>query len=551
MGVVYTATMLALERRVALKVIQPEFAEDSQFRERFKRESRIAASIDHPHVIPIYHAGEEGTALYITMRFVDGTDLRRLVGEVGRLDPLRSVMLVSQVASALDAAHASGLVHRDVKPANVLLAPGDHAFLTDFGLTKLITATSGMTATGALVGTIDYVAPEQIAGAPLDARADVYALGCVLFHLVTGRVPYPRDNHLAKLYAHASEPPPSAVKVVPDLPPALDRALTRAMAKDPDQRHDTAGAFAADALAALEDDVPTSTRVRRPGGPPPAAVDDHASKLGRRRAGAATALAALLAAGGAIAVWSGDNEPERPEQRAPDASETRPTAATEPKGEPPSTRAVMRTIEAYARAVRKRDHDAVRAALAPGFELRVLADPPRDAEQFVRYHRRRFDDPRTRPSSFRLRSLRMETIQGKAIAGAGYSIEVDVTAPDPPDPTFTRSGSMTFEMVRDGRGALIEKLRIIPDITRYQLIAERFSARLAVRAMSGGRTIGRTTTRARGFEAFELRIPLTETARQTLKTSDCYTITTRPPIPSLVEPPPLHFTESGLGTTPC
>src|SRR3954453_14761251 len=202
MGVVYRATHLALNRPVALKLIAPELAEDEGFRTRFKQESMTAASIDHPNVIPIYHAGEEDGRLYITMRYVEGTDLRALITERGKVDPVYAAQIVSQVAAALDAAHARGLVHRDVKPANVLIAGGNgqpHAYLTDFGLTKQATSTGGLTKTGMVVGTLDYIAPEQVQGRSVDARADVYALGCVLYQALTGNVPFPRETEPAKM----------------------------------------------------------------------------------------------------------------------------------------------------------------------------------------------------------------------------------------------------------------------------------------------------------------------------------------------------------------
>jgi len=255
MGVVYQAVHLDLGRTVALKVIAAELAGDSSFRERFRRESRIAASLDHPNVIPLFEAGEEDGALYISMRYVKGTDLGQLILSEGRLDSLRASRIIDQVADALDAAHEVGLVHRDVKPANVLIERrprGDHAHLTDFGLTKLASSESGMTGTGMFVGTIDYIAPEQLEGKRLDARSDVYALGCVLFHSLTGSVPYPRDTQVATMFAHASTPPPSARELVPTLPAEVDQVIERAMAKRPDDRYLSAGDLARAALSAAE-----------------------------------------------------------------------------------------------------------------------------------------------------------------------------------------------------------------------------------------------------------------------------------------------------------
>jgi hypothetical protein len=335
MGVVYRAEQLRLGRLVAVKVITPELARDPGFRERFERESRVAASIEHPNVVPVHEAGETDGELYITMRFVDGTDLRALIAQVGRLDHRRAANLVAQVGAALDAAHARGLVHRDVKPGNVLVAPmpdGDHGYLTDFGLTKRLVSGAGLTRTGEWVGTVDYVAPEQIEGKPVDARADVYALGCVLHQALTGQVPYVRDSDVAKMYAHLHEPPPAVSAIAPDLPPEFDAVVARGMAKDPAERYPSAGDLGQAALAAAEGrlaNVPERSVARGPAAPdhgqalevtvpaalPPThlagpalayATPAHPTEVlpGRRRSGgglwavlAALAGAALLAAG--------------------------------------------------------------------------------------------------------------------------------------------------------------------------------------------------------------------------------------------------------------
>src|SRR3954451_5936103 len=255
MGVVYLATHLALNRRVALKLIAPDLAADEGFRTRFKQESMTAASIDHPNVIPIYHAGEEEGQLYITMRYVDGTRLRALIAQRGKLDAATTALIVSQVAAALDAAHAHGLVHRDVKPANVLVeSAGDleHALLTDFGLTKSLQSDTKVTKTGTVIGTFDYTAPEQLDARPVDARTDVYALGCVFFQTLTGRVPFPRDSLGATLFAHFEAAPPSVTALVPEAPAALDEVIATAMAKDPAARYQSAGDLARAALAAVD-----------------------------------------------------------------------------------------------------------------------------------------------------------------------------------------------------------------------------------------------------------------------------------------------------------
>jgi DNA-binding beta-propeller fold protein YncE len=259
MGRVYRATQVALNRPVALKLIVPELADDPDFRARFKRESLLAASIDHPNVIPVYEAGEAEGRLFISMRWVDGTDLRSLIVDEGRLEPARAVAIVRQIAEALDAAHRRGLVHRDVKPANVLITRHgeEHAYLTDFGLTKRAASDSGLTATGHFVGTPDYTPPEQIKGEYADARSDVYALGCLLFHELTGQTPYQRDSEVAKMYAHLQEPPPSVVEMLPSAPRELDDVIKRALAKEPDDRYPSAGDLARAAQAALAGAAPS------------------------------------------------------------------------------------------------------------------------------------------------------------------------------------------------------------------------------------------------------------------------------------------------------
>src|SRR5687768_2947902 len=257
MGVVYLAQDTILERRVALKLLAPQYTSDASFRARFERESRVAASLDHPNVVPIYEAGEVDGVLFIAMRYVAGPDLRAVIDREGRFTPARALGIVAQVASALDTAHAHGLIHRDVKPGNILLAAGhgadggEHAYLTDFGLTKHSASKSGLTQLGQMVGTIDYIAPEQIAGAGVDGRADVYALACVLFELLAGRPPYLRDTDLAVMAAHLHEPPPSLTELRPDLPVAVDALFARALAKRPDERHPSASALVHDARATL------------------------------------------------------------------------------------------------------------------------------------------------------------------------------------------------------------------------------------------------------------------------------------------------------------
>jgi len=245
MSVVYLAEHVSLGRKVALKVLASPLAHDPSFRERFTRESQRAAGLDHPNVIPIYDAGEVdgGDAdglLYIAMRYVDGPDLRSLLRREGHLGVGRTLYMLEQVASALDAAHDSDLIHRDVKPSNILIAePSEHVYLTDFGVAKQSTAPD-LTRTGIFVGTIEYAAPEQIEGLTLDRRTDVYALGCVLYECLAGRPPFERDAEVAVMHAHLTSPPPRLTEVRPDLPKELDRVVARAMAKSRDERFATA-----------------------------------------------------------------------------------------------------------------------------------------------------------------------------------------------------------------------------------------------------------------------------------------------------------------------
>ena len=249
MGVVYLAHHERLDRKVALKVLAPELVQDEEFRERFVRESRLAASLDHPNVIPLYDADEVDGLLYIAMRYVEGPDLKHIVTSSGPLELQRVVRIVKQIAGALGAAHERGLVHRDVKPANVLVSNADgkgteHVYLTDFGLTKHRSSQSGYTATGAFVGTIDYIAPEQIEGKKVDSRTDIYSLGCILYECLTGVRPFIKDAEVAVMYAHLMDPRPQVTALRADVPKALDDVVARAMARDVEERFETADELA-------------------------------------------------------------------------------------------------------------------------------------------------------------------------------------------------------------------------------------------------------------------------------------------------------------------
>ena len=315
MGSVYLATQTRLGRRVALKVLLPEFAADNDYRARFIRESELAASLEHPNVLPVYDAGEIEGVLYLAMRYVEGRDLRALLKEQGVPMPERTLSVVRQVAAALDAAHEAGLVHRDVKPANILIGKKEEVYLSDFGVAKR-TASAAMTRTGSFLGTVDYCAPEQIEGQAVDGRADIYSLGCVAFHCLAGQPPYQRETEVAVIKAHLQDPPPALSTVRPGLPQALDGAIVTAMAKRPEVRFQTAGEFS----TALERAFVTSPEGPREAiadvgapavetildAPPPPPRSVTRPTLPMRRASrrmwrAAAGVALLVAVGGGVA----------------------------------------------------------------------------------------------------------------------------------------------------------------------------------------------------------------------------------------------------------
>ena len=287
MGVVYRATELALDRPVALKLIAPELAHDRSFHERFLRESRLAASLDHPGILPVYAAGEAGGELYLATRYVDGTDLRAILAEERTLPPEGALALVGQVAEALDAAHRRGLVHRDVKPGNVLVDASDHCYLCDFGLTKQL-GDGGTTASGLLAGSLDYLAPEQIRRGKVDGRTDEYALACVLYECLSGAPPFRRESEAQTLWAHMQEEPPRLAAF-----PELAAVFARGLAKEAAQRYETCAAFVDDARSELGL------------GPSPTAVRRRRLRFGRRLVLAGAALIAAAAAAVAFALTLG------------------------------------------------------------------------------------------------------------------------------------------------------------------------------------------------------------------------------------------------------
>ena len=336
MSVVYEAENPRLGSTVALKVLAPELATDDMFRARFLKESRIAASLSHPNVIPIYDMGSHEDLLYIAMRYVAGADMRTVLRAQHVLAPEQVLLLCGQAGRALDAAHRHGLVHRDVKPGNILVEHGsdeedpDHVYLTDFGITKHAASRSGLTATGEFMGTIDYIAPEQIRGRPVDGRADIYSLGCVVYECLTGRVPFAKDVDAAVIWAHVEEMPTAPSSLQPALPPGIDAAIGRALAKDPDDRYSTCREFITAARAAFG-----------------AATTPHTATVLAATPRAATALAAPSAAApapSAAAPAVGGTTPSAaasaPSAAAPAVRETTPGAAAPARHDTAPNRAI-------------------------------------------------------------------------------------------------------------------------------------------------------------------------------------------------------------------
>jgi predicted Ser/Thr protein kinase len=351
MGVVYLARQLNLRRQVAVKVIAPALSHDPNFTSRFEREARLAAALDHPNVVPVFEAGEAEGLLYLAMRYVRGTDLASVLRRDGRLQPQRVAAIARQLGAALDCAHAAGLIHRDVKPANILLASDgshdEHVYLTDFGVTKEAGSVgTALTQSGHWVGTLDYIAPEQFEPGQIDARADVYSMGCVMFQMLSGRVPY-EGSDVQKIWGHASGSIPSLRELDPRLD-RMDAVVARAMAKRPDERFPSAGDLGRAATAAASGETVTvpersvatgvaavgasdsvagaevqAARGRREPEPPTAKLSEGVRRPGRPRLVVGLAVAVLLVVGGALAVLlsTGDGTPEPKRAGATQAAE--------------------------------------------------------------------------------------------------------------------------------------------------------------------------------------------------------------------------------------
>jgi non-specific serine/threonine protein kinase len=359
MGVVYLAEDERMGRTVALKLIAAEYAQNDAFRARFLHESRVAGAINHPNVIPVYDAGEHDGLLYIAMRYVEGTDLRGLLDSDAPLEIERTVSIVSQAAAALAETHARGLIHRDVKPANILLVPRrtedgtDHVYLSDFGLAKHLGSLSGPTRTGQFMGTVGYVAPEQIRGKGVERRTDVYALGCVLFECLTGAPPFPRKDDFATIMAHVNDPPPRVSELRPDAPAAIEAVVQRALAKAPEDRFDDCDEMG----IALRRAVGRSGATPVPASAPaPAREADQAASRGSvwfdadvEKASSAPASAAPAAFGETVAGSLPDGPPLDPAgESTPPPSPAAPPAARASKGLRSIPRGVLALLGAIA-----------------------------------------------------------------------------------------------------------------------------------------------------------------------------------------------------------
>ena len=501
MGVVYRAVHLALDRTVALKVISAKLASEPGFRDRFRRESRLAASIEHPHVIPVYHAGEERDLLFITMRFVHGSDVRRLLKAHGSLGPQEAAEIVSKIGGALDAAHAHGLVHRDVKPANILLGREGEVFLTDFGLTRHESSVDALTGTGEWLGTVDFTAPEQIRGDGADARTDVYALGCVLYQMLTELPPYRKDSAAAVVFAHLNDPVPSLRARRPDLPAELDDVVARALAKDPDERFQSAGELGEAALQAARMATPSGVRRRledlaaqpvEPDTDPAAALPTKQPAKPRRRrthwltVGAAAVLLAFVLG------WVG--------------------TALLGEDEGVSAAEVRTVLDRFAARYTNEDVNGLAALFAPEFRRTVAGGAPQDRAGAIGRIRRIFQEPQA--PRYVLEDVRVTTDGAGATARGRFMAEGN---------DLYGTGEIEFRLSRHGDKVLIDALKTVPDINQrvpVQRAGIPVDAEISVRMQSDGTLPKGTVIAERSFtiQRYEperyYRLPLNAAGRR-------------------------------------
>ncbi len=452
MGVVYRGTDPRLGRPVAIKLIAAERADEPGMRERFEREARLMAAIDHPNVVPVYAAGEDGGCLYLVMRYIAGTDLAALLERKGRLQTARAVRITSDLAGALDAAHAAGLVHRDIKPANVLLA-GERVYLTDFGLGRPIETAARLTDSNDWLGTVDFCSPEQLRCKQVDGRSDVYSLGCLLHAALTGTPPHHRETAAATMLAQLNDPPP-LVSDSPGVPEALDPVLQRALAKRPEDRYETAGALARAAEAALADPAATpapDTRPSRRRPPAPEATVASRTRLlparlrtkldlrvrsaerpasGGRRA-LLVPLALLVAVGAAVALLAGGGKTHRPA---------------------PLTGAdIDRVVRTFALDYGRRDTSGLASLLAPGITRADTGSIERGRAAVVSEYRSELGDASV--VGYRLSGVRL-TPGWVGRASASYAV-LRIARP-------TLTGQVTFGIERVGGRPRIALIAIQP-----------------------------------------------------------------------------------------
>ena len=497
MGVVYRATEIDLGRQVALKLVAPELAGDSSFRTRFERECRTAASIDHPNVIPIFDAGEESGLLYLTMRYVPGTDLAEIVAKEGSVEPIRAATIIDQMAAALDAAHEDGLVHRDIKPGNTLVTSNrgrEHVYLTDFGLTKSTAQTGGLTRSGTVVGTPDYMAPEQWDGTgSIDARADIYSLGCVLHELLTGHIPFERDSDPQKMYAHLSDEPPRVTESKPGLPPELDDVVARAMAKDPKERYPSAGDLGRAAVAAAHGEAarrpertvatgraaPTKAATPAPGAGGPAAPGDTVDAAtaaqppaggGSRwkwiAAGVAVLVLGIASIGLATGTLGGGGDPT-PEQDTNSNNgglePIEPIVTSPPPGgnqgngqptaNPITEQQVQETLSAYATAYTNEDLTALSSLFTSDFTRSSTGEPTKDKAGALDIYEEQFAGL-TAPQ-YVLTEISATGGDSEVTANAHYEITEEGEG--------AGSGEIAFGLKRAGEQVKINKIEVQPD----------------------------------------------------------------------------------------
>jgi hypothetical protein len=434
MGVVYRATQLSLEREVALKVLSSDLGDDSGFRIRFQREGQLQAALDHDHIVPVYEAGQSEQGLFLAMRLIDGPTLKDLI-LARELDPRRSVRLLSQVAHALDAAHAAGLIHRDIKPQNILIGPGDHAYLADFGLIKAPAEAARLTGTGQFIGTIDYVAPEQIQGEPASAASDIYALAGVLYECLTGEVPFPKPNEAATLHAHVIAPPPKVTDLRPELPPAIDDVIARGMAKDPMARPPSATELmlvASRALASAPSIVGPPSGLASAGVSSGGAPGAQATRVRTRPAVSDSGSAPALERAGDGAGAAPATAP-----REPAASVAAPPEPAAPVAAPPEAPAPAEPA------------DPPRPATAP--EAPMVAEPIEEAPQYVEPEPTEpvaAEAARERPSRRRFRWVALAVLAVLAAGAAVAGYLVGHARPRSPLASFTNSAAVNHLQVR-------------------------------------------------------------------------------------------------------